>query len=138
MEITSFVSFVPVIGQNKANGPKEKVLNELKGSEREEFVELIKAQLALLKRFSYGKQIAAIEKLIYTTPYPPPQISHMGLLPPAIDTSAAPTPPLLTDEAQSPQSSSLPSTHANSVEGQIESRKSSGSNALGVLTPTST
>ena len=115
----------------------EKILNELMGSEREDFVELIKAQLALLKRFSYGKQIAAIEKLIYTGPYPQ-QMSHTGLLPPAIDTSAAPTPPLLTDAAQSPQSSSLPSTHASSIDAPNESRKLSGSNAIGVLTPTST
>lgn len=123
--------------EDTADSQIEKVLNELKGSEREEFVELIKAQLALLKRFSYGKQIAAIEKLIYTTPFPPHQIGHTGLLPPAIDTSAAPTPPLLTDAAQSPQSSSLPSTHASSIEGPNDSRKSSGSNAIGVLTPTS-
>ena len=121
-----------------AHDPKEKVLNELKDSERDDFVELIKAQLALLKRFSYGKQIAAIEKLIYTSSYLPQQISHTGLLPPAIDTSAAPTPPLLTDAAQSPQSSSLPSTHAGSIDGPMESRKSSGSNAIGILTPTST
>lgn len=101
-------------------------------------MELIKAQIALLKRFSYGKQIAAIEKLIYTTPFPPQQMIHGGLIPPHIDTSAAPTPPLLTGAAQSPQSSSLPSTHASSIEGPDESRKSSGSNAVGVLTPTST
>lgn len=121
-----------------ANGPAEKVLNELQGSEREEFVELIKAQLALLKRFSYGKQIAAIEKLIYTTPFSPQQMSHTSLLPPAIDSSAAPTPPLLTNTAQSPQSSSPPSTHASYVDGPNNSRKSSGSNAVGVMTPTST
>ena len=116
----------------------EKLLNELKGTERDEFVELIKAQLALLKRFSYGKQIAAIEKLIYTTPFLPPQLQMNPLLPGGIDPSAAPTPPLSTGAAQSPQSSSVPSTHRSSVDDPDGSRKSSGSNALGVMTPTST
>lgn len=116
----------------------QKLLNELKGSERDEFVELIKAQLALLKRFSYGKQIAAIEKLIYTTPFIPPQLQNHSVLPAAIDTSAAPTPPLSTGAAQSPQSSSMPSTHRSSVDDPDGSRKSSGSNAVGVMTPTST
>ena len=116
----------------------EKLLNELKGSERDEFVELIKAQLALLKRFSYGKQIAAIEKLIYTTPFIPPQLQNNSILPAPIDTSAAPTPPLSTGAAQSPQSSSVPSTHRSSVDDTDGSRKSSGSNAVGVMTPTST
>ena len=120
------------------DNPTEKVLNELKGSERDSFVELIKAQLALLKRFSYGKQIAAIEKLIYTTPFPPQQLTHTGLLPPTVDTSAAPTPPLLTDAAQSPQSSSVPSTQASSIGGPDDSRKLSGTNDIGLFTPTST
>jgi len=116
----------------------QKLLNTLKASEREEFVEQIKAQIALLKRFSYGKQIAAIEKLIYTSPFPPHPMPNNALLPHNIDTSAAPTPPLSTGAAQSPQSS-LPSTHANSIDEPADgSRKSSGSNAIGVLTPTST
>ncbi|KAK4690769.1 mRNA-binding protein PUF3, partial [Lecanoromycetidae sp. Uapishka_2] len=118
----------------------QKLLNTLKGFERENFVDLIKDQIALLKRFSYGKQIAAIEKLIYTSPPPFPQhpMRHGSLQLPDIDTSAAPTPPLSTGAAQSPQSS-LPSTHANSIDEPTDgSRKSSGSNAVGVLTPTST
>ena len=115
----------------------QKLLNTLKGQEREEFVELIKAQIALLKRFSYGKQIAAIEKLIYTSAFLSSQ--NNNLIPGAVDTSAAPTPPLSTGAAQSPQSS-LPSTQANSIDEpqqQNGSRKPSGGNAVGVLTPTS-
>ena len=137
MGIMSFVGSACITSEYLADSIIEKVLNELKGPEREEFVELIKAQLALLKRFSYGKQIAAIEKLIYTTSFPQ-HLTHTGQLPPAIDTSAAPSPPLLTNTAQSPQSSSLPSTHASSYDGPLDSRKSSGSNAVGVMTPTST
>ncbi|KAL6719701.1 mRNA binding protein puf3 [Lecanora helva] len=116
----------------------QKLLNELQGTDRENFVELLRAQLALIKRYSYGKQVAAIEKLIYIAPYPPHQMNDTAILPPAIDTSAAPTPPLLTNAGQSPQSSSLPSTHASSYDGNNDSRKSSGSNVVGVMTPTST
>lgn len=120
-----------------ADSRAEKLLKVLKGSEWDDFVELTKAQLALLKRFSYGKQIAAIEKLIYCAPFPP-QMGDGRIPPPAIDTSVGPTPPLSTGAAQSPQSGSQPSTHASSVEGPNTSRKSSGSNVVGVLTPTST
>lgn len=115
----------------------QKLLKVLKGSEWDEFVEVTKAQLALLKRFSYGKQIAAIEKLIYCAPFPP-QMVDGRIPPPTIDTSVGPTPPLSTGAAQSPQSGSQPSTHASSIEGLNTSRKSSGSNVVGVLTPTST
>ena len=122
--------------EDGADSRAEKLLKVLKGSEWDEFVELTKAQLALLKRFSYGKQIAAIEKLIYCAPFPA-QIAD-GRIPPTIDTSVGPTPPLSTGAAQSPQSGSQPSTHASSIEGPNTSRKSSGSNVVGVLTPTST
>lgn len=115
----------------------QKLLKVLKGSEWDDFVELTKAQLALLKRFSYGKQIAAIEKLIYCAPCPP-QMADGRIPPPTIDTSVGPTPPLSTGAAQSPQSGSQPSTHASSIEGPHTSRKSSGSNVVSVLTPTST
>lgn len=43
----------------------EKVLGQLKGPEREALVEQIKPLLSQLKKFSYGKQIVAIEKLIF-------------------------------------------------------------------------
>ena len=43
----------------------EKVLGQLKGDEREGLVEQIRPQLSQLKKFSYGKQIVAIEKLIF-------------------------------------------------------------------------
>ena len=115
----------------------QKLLNTLKDAERDEFVELIKAQIALLKRFSYGKQIAAIEKLIYTSPFPPYHMQHGGLQIPNINTSAAPT--LLSNGAAQSPHSSLPSAHESSVDELAGgSRKSSGSNAVGVLTPTST
>ena len=100
----------------------EKLLAQLTGSEYDEFVENIKPQLALLKRFSYGKQIAAIEKVIYNNPTPVPH-NHNNVSPP---TSVAPTPPPLTSDAQSPQSSSLPSTNNSTVDGPVGDRKARG------------
>lgn len=97
----------------------------MKDSNYEAFVEQIKPQLASLKKFSYGKQIAAIEKLIFTSnaQYSRPQTSSP---PSQLDTSAAPTPPLLTGDAQSPQSSSLPSTNDSTVDAPVgEGRKNS-------------
>ncbi|KAF7717656.1 Uncharacterized protein PECH_002964 [Penicillium ucsense] len=43
----------------------QKVLGQLKGARREALVNKIKPLLSQLKKFSYGKQIVAIEKLIY-------------------------------------------------------------------------
>ncbi|KAE8372881.1 armadillo-type protein [Aspergillus bertholletiae] len=42
----------------------QKVLGQLKGAERDTLVEEIKPLLSQLKKYSYGKQIAAIEKLV--------------------------------------------------------------------------
>lgn len=70
----------------------EKVLGQLKGVEREALVNQIKPQLGHLKKFSYGKQIIAIEKLIFDG-----------------DNDA--------NLSTSSQSSSLPSTNASTVEG---------------------
>lgn len=43
----------------------EKVLGQLKGEEREALIDQIRPLLSQLKKFSYGKQIVAIEKLIF-------------------------------------------------------------------------
>ena len=115
------------------NKQPEKLLAQLRGSEYDEFVENIKPQLALLKRFSYGKQIAAIEKVIYNNPTPMPHIQNSS--PP---TSVAPTPPPLTSDAQSPQSSSLPSTNNSTVDGPVGDRKARTEDAEEVDVATST
>jgi mRNA-binding protein PUF3 len=96
------------------------MLSQLKGSDREMFVDQIKAGLVQLKKFSYGKQVAAIEKIIFDS-----NLSLKSSLPShhsltELDTSVAPTPPLLTGATQSPQSSSLPSTSNSTVEGPVE------------------
>lgn len=72
----------------------EKVLNQLRGLEREMLVQQIRAQLVQLKKFSYGKQVNAIEKLIADEP----------------DRSSF---------SASSQSSALPSTNASTIEENI-------------------
>ena len=113
---------------------KEKLLTQLQGQEWTAFAEPVKVQVALLKRFSYGKQVHSVEKLLYGG-HIPPHLLNSGLLPPEIDTSAAPTPPLVPGDSQSPQSSSHPSTHANSIDAATDSRKPN-SNVLAAFPPT--
>ncbi|KAH8768610.1 armadillo-type protein [Hyaloscypha sp. PMI_1271] len=97
----------------------QKLLAQLKGAERDTFVEDMKPQLLQLKKYNYGKQIAAIEKLIFTGPQPYITPSSMGTpisqtMPIEIN-SNAPT-PMLTNGQNSPQSSSLPSTNVSTIE----------------------
>ncbi|KAI4287016.1 MAG: hypothetical protein L6R35_003726 [Caloplaca aegaea] len=114
---------------------------ELKGAESDNFIEVVKPQVVILKRFNYSKQVQAIEQLLYNIiPPAQPLPRSTNPVPPPIDTSAsaAPTPPLLTGDGQSPQSSSIPSTNASCIGGPAGSRKSSTSNTVEVMTPTST
>jgi mRNA-binding protein PUF3 len=100
----------------------EKLLAQLKGTEREAFVEDMKPQLLQLKKYNYGKQIAAIEKLIFIGPQSYMTSSMIG---PATQTmpieinSSAPT-PMLTNGQNSPQSSSLPSTNVSTIDDPSE------------------
>lgn len=78
-----------------ANPVAEKVLNKLKGPEKDALVEQIRPLLSGLKKYSYGKQIAAIEKLVYDPPGGgPAHASH---------TSSSTTPP--NSHKSSPQPS---------------------------------
>jgi len=116
----------------------EKLLALLKDTEFEEFIEFIKPQLAMQKRFGGGKNIAAIEKIVYTTP---PTVRTNDINHPPSSKSTAPTPSLIPSEGPSPQSESDPSTKPSSVQdAPTDSRKSSAaSEALEVAnTPTST
>ena len=135
---------IPYLPCGSTNTRSEKLLALLKGSEFDEFAEHIKPHLAVQKRFGGGKNIAAIEKVVYgNAPGIPPMHTnnaannHNPPRPP-LDTSAAPTPPLVSGDGPSPQSSSLPSTNASSIGGPVHSRKSSASNTVEVITPTST
>ncbi|KAI9697964.1 MAG: mRNA binding protein puf3 [Candelina mexicana] len=97
----------------------QKLLVQLKGADHDKFMEHLQQQLALLKKYTYGKQITAIEKVMYSSSAP--VNNPHSVIPPissiAVDTSAATTPPPLTSDAQSPQSSSLPSTNTSTVDG---------------------
>jgi mRNA-binding protein PUF3 len=102
----------------------EKLLAQLKGAERDAFVEDMKPQLISLKKYNYGKQIAAIEKLIFNGSQP-----YMSSISPTTQTlpieinSSAPT-PMLTNGQNSPQSSSLPSTNISTIDDPNESTSS--------------
>ncbi|KAI9839360.1 MAG: mRNA binding protein puf3 [Sclerophora amabilis] len=92
----------------------QKVLGQMKGADYDKLVEQIRPQLAALKKCAYGKQINAIEKLISTS-----TTTSQATTPPP-DESVAPTPPMLTMDAQSPQSSSLPSANNSTFEGAVD------------------
>lgn len=94
------------------------MLGILKGAEREALIEQIKPQLAQLKKIHYGKQIIAIEKLIFG-PGPSPVVKPRTSMGESCPDSGAPTP-----LDQSSQSSSLPSTNTSVVEGPAASTKS--------------
>ena len=123
-----------------SNVVPEKILIQLKGAERDRFVEHVKPHLAALRKFNAGKQLAAIEKLIFVAPLGPhgtqplsaqrqsQTMSALGLhhhTAPALNVTfgdirvetgatsngASTTPtPMLTTEQNSPQSSGMPST----------------------------
>ncbi|KAM0271930.1 hypothetical protein ACHAQH_008893 [Verticillium albo-atrum] len=98
----------------------QKLLNQLDGVDREAFIEEMKPQFIALKKTSTGRQIAAIDRLIFaaSSPAPPRPGSNKatsGQNTPALQVdSSAPT-PVLTMEPNSPQSSSPPSTNASAV-----------------------
>ena len=110
----------------------EKLLLQLKGVEHDNFVELIKPQLQLVKRCSYGKQVGVIEKLVYVIPPTNLHVPNNQPLSSNVDSSAAPTPPLLSEDAQSPQSSSVPSTNTSTVDGPIGDGKTVVSTAIDI------
>ncbi|KKY28558.1 putative mrna binding protein pumilio [Phaeomoniella chlamydospora] len=85
----------PVLGlvrDQYGNYVIQKVLNVLKGAERENLINQIRPHLPSLKKVSFSKQIIAIEKIILDADY---------------------------EANQSSQSSSLPSTNASTVDGPV-------------------
>ncbi|KFY27641.1 hypothetical protein V493_03381 [Pseudogymnoascus sp. VKM F-4281 (FW-2241)] len=131
----------------------QKLLAQLKGSERDTFIEDIKPQLVQLKKYNYGKQIAAIEKLIFVAPTGPSTSSHRqsasnastspsygrgGVAPPqgpsiVIDVNSVAPTPMLTMEQNSPESSNLPSATASTVDegGDVDSASAGKEAAAG-------
>ena len=68
-------------GSGGSNFVAEKVLSHVHGAERERIVDQIKPLLSQLKKYSYGKQIVAIEKLIGDSHTP--SMSNSSTTPPA-------------------------------------------------------
>ncbi|OBT71473.1 hypothetical protein VF21_09731 [Pseudogymnoascus sp. 05NY08] len=128
----------------------QKLLGQLQGAERDAFVEDIKPQLMQLKKYNYGKQIAAIEKLIFIAPTGPSTTSSShrqtastasatpsygrGAAPPqgpaiTLDVSSVAPTPMLTMEQNSPESSNLPSATGSTVDEAGDVGGSSGKEA---------
>lgn len=109
----------------------------------------MKPQLISLKKYNYGKQIAAIEKLIFTGPQAHQSPSAMALeiapatsqpthdfVNPGVSTIDCTVPqsyaatPMLTDGQNSPQSISLPSTNVSTIDDPTDSTITTEKSAL--------
>ena len=94
--------------------------------EYENFSGMLKPQIEMLKSISYSKQVGQVEKLLMQGRRPqqtnqPFSTTKTEILAP-LDISSAPTPPLINEDAQSPHSSSQPSTsHSTADEGDTGS-----------------
>ncbi|KAI1661896.1 ARM repeat-containing protein [Daldinia decipiens] len=100
----------------------QKLMQHLEGPDRESFIEEMRPHFANLKKYSTGRQITALDRLMSasstaTSPTTPNLLVDVN--------SAAPT-PSLTMEQSSPQSSSPPSTNA-SVEESMDEKNSKAS-----------
>ncbi|EED19319.1 mRNA binding protein Pumilio 2, putative [Talaromyces stipitatus ATCC 10500] len=129
----------------------QKVLGQVKGSEREMIIDEIKPLLSQLKKFSYGKQIMAIEKLIVdpnaptvaanssTTPpashksSPQPSRRSLAEMRPLIGGAAPPTPPP-TDT----QSLHGGSATDGSVDGPVDSSKGLATTSIAAIPDSTT
>ncbi|PFH55784.1 hypothetical protein XA68_17624 [Ophiocordyceps unilateralis] len=86
----------------------QKLLGQLSGAERDTLVEDIKPQFYSLKKNGATRQLQALEKLLGLGSKGEATPSHA-------DASSASATPVLTNETNSPQSSSPPSTHVSAV-----------------------
>ena len=110
--------FLSVRVRTKTDRCKEKLIIRLQGSERDALIDQIKPLLSTLKKFAHGKQIGAIEKIIYELSLPQQLESRTSSSSLAnLDTNVVPTTPLLTGDERSPPSSEAPSIDASAVEG---------------------
>ncbi|KAI1393930.1 ARM repeat-containing protein [Hypoxylon trugodes] len=104
----------------------QKLMQHLEGPDRETFIEEMKPHFANLKKYSTGRQITALDRLMTassssatasTSPTTPSLLVEVN--------SAAPT-PSLTMEQNSPESTSPPSTNA-SVEDSLDEKNTKAS-----------
>ncbi|EKD14867.1 pumilio domain-containing protein [Drepanopeziza brunnea f. sp. 'multigermtubi' MB_m1] len=99
----------------------QRIIGQLNGAERDGFVNAMKPQLTQLKKYTSGKQIAALEKLIYTPPRQPhfPASISPTTQPLPIDINSIAATPMLTNGQNSPQSTNV-STNVSTVDDSTE------------------
>ncbi|KAJ6151015.1 Armadillo-like helical [Penicillium chermesinum] len=122
----------------------QKVLGQLKGSEREALIEQIKPLLSQLKKFSYGKQIVAIEKLIFDPNCPAAgPVSHATSTTPPNSHKSSPQPSkrvLPMEQPRGPFVGTAPPTppptdNQSGVDGTLESKGLAQSTVTSVSSP---
>ncbi|PNY23920.1 Pumilio-like protein 1 [Tolypocladium capitatum] len=91
----------------------QKLLGQLDGAERQTLVEVIKPQFFTLKKNGATRQLQALEKLLGIGSGGLPAKGEAAS--PHADANSTAGTPLLTNETNSPQSSSPPSTHMSAV-----------------------
>lgn len=126
--------------QRALTNPTEKLLDTLSPEDYILFLDMLQPAMNQAKRTGCGKQVLSIDKKMHrfdayrggglpvTAPFNHPGF-HMPLPTPHFASnlaSAATTPPPLTADTQSLQSSALPSVNGDAVEGAALSRKGSG------------
>ena len=96
----------------------EKLLLRLDGEEKQDLIEDIKPIYAALKKHGNSRQLQAMEKLLGMSGQGSPRRMEVTSMAGQADSNSMAPTPVLTNETNSPQSSSPPSTHASAVEHQ--------------------
>ena len=118
-----FVSFHPCdLRTNDTNLLAEKLLDRLASPDYVFFLEHLHPAMSHAKRTGCGKQVMSIEKKMHRSPYAQHQgpTFQLGLPPTPFASnygSVANTPPPLTADTQSLQSSNIPNINGETVEG---------------------
>ncbi|KAJ5778924.1 Armadillo-like helical [Penicillium paradoxum] len=122
----------------------QKVLGQLKDAEREALIDEIKPLLSQLKKFSYGKQIVAIEKLIFDPNSPATgTLSHTSSTTPPNSHKSSPQPAkrsIPMDQARPPFVGNAPPTPPpmdpqTTVDSTLESKGLAKSTVTSVSSP---
>ncbi|KAJ5669307.1 hypothetical protein N7462_010377 [Penicillium macrosclerotiorum] len=123
----------------------QKVLGQLKGAERDALIDQIKPLLSQLKKFSYGKQIVAIEKLIFDPNSPTTgPLSHTTSTTPPNSHKSSPQPSKRTvptmEQPRAPFVGTAPPTppptdNQSTIDGSLESKGLAKSTVTSVSSP---
>lgn len=109
----------------------QKLLDTLSPRDYAEFVDILQPEMVKAKRVIAGKQVLSVEKKMHRFErfdIVPDMVQRNSVSSVAMSTdiSATATPPPLTTDAQSPQSSSLPSTNTSTVDEPVHNIASKG------------